>query len=248
VNVLRAELLKATTTRLLLWFGVGVLAFIALVVSTHIGTGSPDELATASNQRSLLEAAGLTAVITTLVGSVLMTTEYAHGTINQSYLAVPARERLLLTKLVAAVLVAAALAVLAALATLLIGELWYAGRGITLHLGGGTWTPLLSVIGASMLAAAIGVGVGAILRRQTGSIVVILLWLLIGENIIALIHGGARYGPGHVVAAVVAAHGHSTPDTLALWPAVVLSLVYAAALCGVGFVLAARSDVASSGD
>jgi ABC-2 type transport system permease protein len=248
VNVLRAELLKATTTRLLLWFGIGILAFVALVVSTHIGTGTPDELATASNQRSLLEAAGLTAVITALVGSVLMTTEYAHGTINQSYLAVPARERLLLTKLAAAVLIAAALAVLAAAATLLIGELWYAGRGITLHLGGGTWTPLLSTVGAAMLAAAMGVGVGAILRRQTGSIVVILLWLLIGENIIALIHGGARYGPGHVVAAVVSAHRHSTPDTLALWPAVLLALVYATALCAAGFVLAARSDVASSGD
>ena len=248
MNVLRAELLKATTTRLLLWFGLGVLAFVALVVSTHIGTGAPDELATASNQRSLLEAAGLTAVITALIGSVLTTTEYAHGTINQSFLAVPARERLLLAKLASAVIVAALLATFAVAATLLIGELWYAGRGITLHLGGGTWTPLLSVIAASVLAAAIGVGVGAILRRQTGSIVVILLWLLIGENIIALIHGGARYGPGHVIAAVVAAHRDGSSDTFGLWPAVLLSLLYAAALCGVGFVLAARSDVASGGE
>lgn len=248
MNVLRAELLKATTTRLLLWFGLGVLAFLALVVSTHVGTGAPDELATASNQRSLLEAAGLTAVITALIGSVLMTTEYAHGTINQSFLAVPARERLLLSKLAAAVSVGAVLAVLASAATLLIGALWYAGRGITLHLGGGTWTPLVSVIGAATLTAAIGVGVGAILRRQTASIVVILLWLLIGENIIALIHGAARYAPGHVIAAVVGAHAHGSSDTLGLWPAVLVALLYAAILCAVGFFLAARADVPSSGD
>jgi ABC-2 type transport system permease protein len=248
VNVVRAELLKATTTRLLLWFGLGILAFVALVVSTHIGTGSPGELATTSNQRSLLESAGLTAVITALVGSVLMTSEYAHGTINQSFLAVPARERLLTAKLGAALIVAAVLAVLAAAATLLIGELWYAGRGITLHLSGGTWTPLVTVVAAAVLAAAIGVGVGSILRRQTGSIVVILLWLLIGENIIGLIHGGARYGPGHAVAGVAAGHSQSTPDTLAFGPAVLLSLAYAAALCAVGFALAARTDAPSSGD
>lgn len=248
MNAFRAELLKATTTRLLLWFGLGVLAFVALVVSTHIGTGAPDELATASNQRMLLESAGLTAVMTALIGSVLITTEYAHGTINQSFLAVPARERLLLSKLAAAVLVGAAVAVLAAIATVLIGELWYAGRGITLHLGGGTWTPLAGAVGAAAIASAIGVGVGAILRRQTGSIVVILLWLLIGENIIGLIHGATRYGPGHVVAAVVGAHVHGTPDTLGLWPAVLLSLFYAAVLCAVGFFLAARTDVPSSGD
>jgi ABC-2 type transport system permease protein len=248
VNVLGGELLKATTTRLLLWFGLGVLAFVALVVSTHIGTGDPAELATASNQRSLLESAGLTAVITALIGAVLMTTEYAHGTINHSFLSVPARERLLAAKLTAAVLVAAALAIVATLATLLIGELWYAGRGITLHLGRGTWTPLLGAIGAAMLAAAIGFGVGAILRRQTGSIVVILLWLLIGENVIALVDGGARYAPGRVVAAVVAAHRDGGSETLGVWSGVLMSLLYAAMLCGVGFLLAARTDVPSSGD
>lgn len=248
MTVFRAELLKATTTRLLFWFGLGVLLFVALVVSTHIGTGHPDELETASNQRQLLETAGLTAVITTLIGSVLVTSEYAHGTINQSFLAVPVRERLLVAKLAAALVVAAAIALLAVAATLLIAELWYAGRGITWHLGGGTSTPLAGAVGASVLGAAMGVGVGAIVRRQTPATVVILLWLLIGENVLALIHGGARYGPGHAVGAVVAAHRHGSSDTLALWPAVVLCLVYAALLCAAGVLLVGRTDVPSSGD
>jgi len=33
VSALRAELLKAVTTRLLLWFGLGLLAFLLLVLS-----------------------------------------------------------------------------------------------------------------------------------------------------------------------------------------------------------------------
>ena len=165
MNAVRAEVLKVVTTRLLLWFGLGLVAFVALVVSTHVGTGDRAELATPSSQRSLLEVAGLTGVIAVLVGSVLVTTEYAHGTINASFLAVPARERLLSAKLAAAVAIGAVLALLAVAATLVLGELWYAGRGITLHLGNGTWHPLAGAIGAAVLAAAAGVGVGAILRR-----------------------------------------------------------------------------------
>ena len=38
MNALRAELLKAVTTRLLLWFGLGLLAFLLLVLSIHIGS------------------------------------------------------------------------------------------------------------------------------------------------------------------------------------------------------------------
>ena len=76
----------------------------------------------------------------------------------------------------------------------------------------------------------------------------ILLWLLIGENVLALIRGAVRYGPGHAVAGIVAAHARSTAQMLAFGPAVVLSSLYAAVLCGVGFVLVSRADVPSSGD
>jgi ABC-type transport system involved in multi-copper enzyme maturation permease subunit len=248
MNLFRAELLKAVTTRLLLWYGLGLLAFLTFVVSTHIGTENRFNLTTESTQQSVFQAAGLAAVTAALLGTVLMASEYNHGTINQSFLAAPVRERLLAAKLAAAILVAGALAVVADVATLLIAEIWYGARGLTLHLDGATLKPLLGAVGASMLAAGIGAGVGALLRRQTSSIVVILLWLLIGENVIAFIHGAPRYAPGHVIAAVVVARGHGSNDTLAVWPAVLLALAYVVILCAAGFVAAARSDVPGSGE
>jgi hypothetical protein len=248
MNALLAELLKAATTRLLLWFGLGLLAFLLLVLSIHIGSSDVQHLSELSGQRSVFELAGLASIVAVLVGSVLVTAEYAHGTINQSFLAVPVRERLLLAKLAAVVLVVFAIAVLTDVATLLIAELWYQGRGLTLHLGSDTMTPFLGAVGASMLAAAIGFGIGATLRRQTGSIVVILLWLLIGEGVISAVGDAARFAPGHVLGAVVAANAEGSRDVLGVWSATFVGLVYAVGFCAAGFLAVLGSDVPSSGD
>jgi ABC-type transport system involved in multi-copper enzyme maturation permease subunit len=224
-----------------------MVGFIVLVVSVHIGTSDPLELASASQQRSLVEVAGLAAVLAALAGSVLITAEYAHGTINQTFLTVPRRGRLLAAKLGAVAVVGAALAVLAAVTTFVTAALWFAARGIGFHLAD-SWLPLLGTVAASMFAAAMGLGAGAILRRQTATTVLILLWLLIGENILATIHGTGPYLPGFAAAGVAAARGHATDQTLAFGNALLVCLLYVAALCGVGFFVSAHSDVPSSGD
>jgi ABC-2 type transport system permease protein len=246
VKVVRAELLKAFTTRLLLWYGLGLLAVLVLVISVHVGSDDVTSLSAPDTQRMIVEYAGLAAVLAVLLGAVLVTAEYAHGTINQSFLAVPTRERLLGAKLAAAVLAAIGLAAFGCAVTLVLAELWYEGRGIPLELGGGTLTPFLGALAASALAAAIGVGVGAILRRQTLAVVLILVWLLIGEAIINVVGDDASYAPGHAVAAVIVAHRDGNAARLGLWPAVSTCLTYAALLVGVGALLVSRSDVESS--
>jgi ABC-2 type transport system permease protein len=249
VNAFRAELLKATTTRLLLWFGLGLLAFLLLVLSIHIGSHDPESLRELSTQRTTLAFAGLAAIVAVLIASLLVTAEYAHGTINQSFLAVPVRGQFFVAKLAAAVFVVFVFAVLTDAATLLIAELWYHGRGTSLHLDSYTLAPFIGAVAASMLAGGIGVGLGALIRRQTGTTVTILLWLLIGESVLATAGDAARFGPGHVLGAVVAAHRSSSAgDMLAVWPAVVVGLLYVAIFCGIGFLAVAGSDVPSSGD
>ncbi len=247
MNALRAELLKAVTTRLLLWFGLALLALLAFVLSTRIGTEDLFNLTRHSTQRSILETAGIASVITVLLGSVLITTEYAHGTINQTFLVVPARERVLAAKLAAIVILGVAMAALSILATLLIAEIWFSGRGIDLELGGGTMTPFLGAIGASVLAGSIGLGFGAILRRQTASIVLIMVWLLIGEHVVGAI-GDGRYAPAHAVAAVLVAHSEGTTTLLGVWAGAATALVYTAIFGALGFLVVLSSDVESRTD
>jgi ABC-2 type transport system permease protein len=248
VSLLRAELLKAFSTRLLLWYALGLLALLVFVLSTRIGSDNVFSLSSHSTQRSLMESAGLASVLCVLAGTVLVTAEYAHGTINQSFLAVPVRERLLAAKLVAAVCVALVLALLADALTLLIADLWYEGRGLSLELGGGTTTPLLGTIGASALAAGIGVGFGALLRRQTTAVVLILVWLLIGEAAINVIGDDARYAPGHALAGVIVAHQEGSGRHLGVWTAAATALVYAVIFGAAGLLSTLASDVPSSGE
>jgi len=248
MSALRAELLKTVTTRLLLWYGLGLIAFLVLVLSVHIGSDDVADLSQVSTQHSIFAVAGLAAVLAVLLGSVIVTAEYTHGTINQTFLAVPRRDRVLGAKVVAALVVAVGLALLADAATLAVAELWYQGRGLTLQLDGDTMGPLLGAIGASALGAAIGVGVGALLRRQTGAIVLILLWLLIGEAVIGAVGDAARFAPGHALGAVVSAHTDGTRDTLGVWPAVFTGVFYAAVFGLAGLFATLGSDVPSSGD
>ena len=248
MRALRAELLKAVTTRLLLWFGVGLLAFLVLVLSIHLGSNDPETLRKLSTQRATLAFGGIAAIVAALIGSVLVTAEYAHGTINQSFLAVPVRGKLMVAKLGAALLVVLALAVLADAATFVLAELWYQGRGLTLHLSRETVAPSLGVVGASVLAGGIGVGVGALLRRQTGAIVTILLWLLIGEGVITTAGDVSRFAPGHALGAVVAAHTEGSHDVLGVWAAVSVGVVYVVGFCAAGFLAVIGSDVPSGGD
>jgi ABC-2 type transport system permease protein len=248
VNALRAELLKAVTTRLLLWFGLALLALLAFVLSTRIGTEQLFSLERQSTQRSILETAGLASVITVLLGAVLVTTEYAHGTISQSFLAVPERERVLAAKLAAIVILAVGIAAVSIAATLVIAEVWFSGRGVDLELGGGTMTPFAGATAASVLAGAIGLGFGAVLRRQTASIVLIMVWLLIGEAAIGVIGDAARYAPGHAIASVLAAHREGTNALLGVWAGVATALVYVVVLGGLGLLVVVRSDVESRTD
>jgi ABC-type transport system involved in multi-copper enzyme maturation permease subunit len=248
MNALRAELLKAGTTRLLLWFGLGLGAFLVLVLSVHIGSQHQADLRRLTTQRTVFAFAGLTAIIAVLIGTILVTAEYAHGTINQSFLAVPVRGKLLVAKLCAALLVVFVLAVGADLVTLLIAEIWFHGRGASLHLEHYTLAPFLGAVGASMLAAAIGIGIGALFRRQTAAIVTVLLWLLIGEGVIGIIGDDARFAPGRVLGAVAAAHSVGVGDRLGAWSAAVVGLAYATAFCAAGFLVVLGSDVPSSGD
>jgi ABC-2 type transport system permease protein len=248
MNAFRAELLKAVTTRLLLWFAVGLLAFLVLVLSIHLGSSDPESLRRASTQRATLAFGGLAAIVAVLVGSLLVTAEYAHGTINQSFLAVPARGKLLVAKLAAAAVVVFGLALLADAATFVLAELWYHGRGLTFHLDRRTLAPFLGAAGASLLAGGIGVGVGALIRRQTGAVVTILLWLLIGESVITAAGDVARFAPGHAVGAVVAAHTNGSHDVLGVWAAVIVGLLYVALFCATGFLAVIGSDVPTGGD
>lgn len=242
IRLIRAELLKLRTTRLLLWLGLLILGLEVLVITLEVTQDSLSSLGETQNQRDVVSVAAVSALISLILGIVSSAGEYAHGTISHTFLVSPVRPRVVAAKLVAAALAGAMLAVFSAALAWGLAALLLSARSVPLHLGSGSVLRLLAgTIAAAAITGALGVGFGALVRRQTAAIVVVLVWLLVAEPLLAIadIQG---YAPGHAVASVVAA-GSQSSDLLAFWAGLGVALAYVAILAVLGTLAVERADV-----
>jgi ABC-2 type transport system permease protein len=206
---LRSEWVKVVTTRTFLWI---TLADLALVVITSISVAaSSDPINSASDDRSVAQIAGVAVLFALVCGIVGMAGESTHGTITQTLLVTPVRERVFVAKAAAAAVVGLALALVSEAVVLLITV---PGAGLSVHNARAT---LLGVLVAAPLAAMLGVGLGAVVRGQGGGIAIALIWLLVGENLMPLISRDAtRYAPGRAFAALTSGTREGTDVILGM--------------------------------
>jgi ABC-2 type transport system permease protein len=242
IRLVRAELLKLGTTRLFLWLGLMILALSAFVTSTRIASTSHLQLSSMSEQRSIAQFAAIGAIVALIVGIVESAGEYAHGTIAHTFLVTPVRERVVAAKVIAGAIAGLLVAAFSELVTWTIAAVWLEGKSVPFELA--TRTVLdtyLGILGAGALAAVIGVGIGALFRRQTAAIVLALVWLLVGEPVLSIANV-QEYAPGHAIAAV-ASPVTPTSELLDFWPGLLVALAYAAVFAVAGAVAVDRSDV-----
>jgi ABC-2 type transport system permease protein len=242
IRLIRAELVKLSTTRLFLWLGLLIVALSGFVTTITILSTDKLSLATLDQQRSLVQFAAVGAIIALIVGIVLAAGEYAHGTIAHTFLVSPVRLRVVAAKLIAGAIVGVLVTGFAELVTWTIAAAWISGRSVPFLLDSREiLDTYLGILGAGALAAVLGVGLGAVLRRQTAAIVIALIWLLVGEPVLS-IAGIQEYAPGHAIAAVAVA-GERSSELLGLWPGLLVALVYGTAFAAAGAVAMERTDV-----
>jgi ABC-2 type transport system permease protein len=242
IRLVRAELAKLSTTRLFLWLGLLIVALSGFVTTITVLSTDESSLATLSQQRSIAQFAAVGAIIALIVGIVQTSGEYTHGTIAHTFLVSPVRPKVVAAKLIAGAIVGVLVAGFAELVTWMIAAAWISGRSVPFLLDS---RPILDtylgILGAGALAAVVGVGLGALLRRQTAAIVLALIWLLVGEPVLS-IAGIQEYAPGHAIAAVAVA-GERSSELLGLWPGVLVALVYGIVFAAAGTVAIDRTDV-----
>jgi ABC-2 type transport system permease protein len=234
--LVRAEALKMLTVRTLLWIALGEIAFvtISLVARALTFQGVQD----AAADRSTAQFAGSSILFALLAGILVMASESTHGTITQTLLAAPVRERVVAAKVIVAAAIGLALAVLAELLVIAIGA-----PGGVLHVSH-TELLLVGILIGAALAGMVGVGVGTVFRGQGSAIAVSLLWLLIGESVLAAaVRHGVRFFPGHAFAATATGTRAGSEDVLGTWPAVVVAAGYAVVSVALGTALLSRRDV-----
>jgi ABC-2 type transport system permease protein len=114
-----------------------------------------------------------------VLGVLMMTGEYATGSIRSTLAAAPQRVTVLAAKAAVFTAVAFTTGLAASLAAFLLGQAIFAGKGIHLHLGGpGTLRP---VVGAALYLAVLGLlslGLGTLIRRTAGAVAILIALLI----------------------------------------------------------------------
>lgn len=237
--LLRSELLKLRTTRTAI---VLALALLAITAAGTVGVLVLSDESPLDLQEGLPDTAAFATLFALLFGILVMTGEFRYGTATPTFLVSPARERVVVAKVLAAMLGGLTLASAAAALAYLVAIPWLVAQGDDIHL---FESEPLSTVAAIAAGAAIwgglGVGLGALVRSQVGAMIGALVWLLIVENIIGgLLPDVGRYLPGRALGAIFGDPG----EGLSVWWGVAVSLGYAAALCVAGALLTARRDIA----
>jgi hypothetical protein len=240
-RLFNGELIKLRTTRTAIGFGAAglLLALAATLISILAG-----DQTSLDDKRNTLNFGGGIGILFLLFGAVGATGEFRHRTLAPAVLIAPDRLRLLLARIGAyklaglvfgLVIAAIVLGIGAALLGGEPGESLSSGDYVRLAVGG-----VLDVV----LAAAIGVGVGTLVRNQVAAVVGLLVWLTIIEPLTGVISDNiVNYTLGSTLDRVGrggAPIGSDEPS----WGASILVLVaWAVVVCVAGALVDRRRDV-----
>lgn len=242
---LRAELLKQRSTRTGLGLFAAMLGIVLLAVVLHSLLPAED----LGRRHIQLTVFGrgefLGTLFAALLGAMSITAEIRHGTIRSTFLVTPRRGRIVAAKVSVSILIGAGFGLAASALAAGVGTAALRARGIDVQLDAGDYVLLIAggAAGAALWAA-IGIGVGALVRNQVPTLIGICAWLLFVEGLLAgdLVGLGqvGRFLPGSAAAAI----SGQDPGTL-LAPAVGLALLtfYAAAMTLAGAFATSRRDV-----
>lgn len=239
---LLAELRKMRSTRTNLALLAGMVGLILLtVLLTGFITKKP-ELAQLKNQYALLSAGTSAALFAALIGVMAITSEFRHGTIRPTFVVTPHRRRVISAKVLASLLMGVLFGLAAIGLSFGLGYAILAGRGISLALDANhvAWlfvgTPLMTAAWA-----ALGVGLGAVVRNQVFAVIGLIVWAMVVDNLVrGLVPSIGGYTPVGASAALVA---DPAEYVLAAAPGGLLLLAYVAAFVTAGAILVARRDV-----
>jgi ABC-type transport system involved in multi-copper enzyme maturation permease subunit len=261
IRLIRVELLKIRTTRL----GYGLLAaaagltvlFSILEANSAGGTGgySPPPLYTPSGFSAVTGGGIWCLVFAAVLGVTISSGEFRHHTATLTYLAAPARTRVLVAKAAAGALGGAIFGLTGFAITLGTGLGFTASDGYRVPVSDATMASHgAGALLAGALLAAIGVAAGSLVRSQLAAVIGVFAWAIIIESLIGGLFtsvrpylpytaattmagsalGGAAFGPAHGV-------GGGTP--LPFLAAAALLAAIAAALAAIAAATMVRRDI-----
>jgi ABC-2 type transport system permease protein len=246
-RLIRAETLKLRSTRTYRLLTLGALTLIATgVTATSAATSyTPGP----SPARATLALAGLAQTFALLAGALAVTGEFWHKTITQAVLITPRRIPLLAAKLITLTTAGLAFGLLATGIAASIALPILATRNIPSQVGGVQLAAIIAGGGAATaLAAALGIGIGTLIRNQVGAIIAVVTLLYVAEPLLGFVpHVGTAiqtYGLGGLASATTATIGFPpNARLLGQAPAALILAAYTLAVLLPGAALLRRRDI-----
>jgi ABC-2 type transport system permease protein len=208
IALVMAELLKLRTTRMV--YGLlGALLLIVAIAAVAIIVDTPAaELASDEDQAGLFGTAATGIIFVLLLGVMLMSGEFRHGTITQTLLVTPNRWKVLAAKLIGGAVLGFSFGLIAELFSLALGVPLLALKGVDPAFGSESVEFVVATLLATTMCGMLGVALGSVIRNQVVAIVVVFATLLIVEQILTAATESRwpevqKYFPGHAIAAVV---------------------------------------------
>jgi ABC-2 type transport system permease protein len=178
-----------------------------------------------------------------VLGAMLITGEYATGSIRSTFAAVPRRLPVLWSKLGVFLVTTLVLSVIAAVLAFLVGQAIYSTKHVDASFG----DPgvLRAVIGCGLFLAmmgALGLALGALARNTAGAITTLTMILFVVPMIVDVLPKGDEIGPYLPSAAGLAVTQVDPGGPLGAWAGFGLLCAYVTATIAVAAVLLVRRD------
>jgi ABC-2 type transport system permease protein len=199
-----------------------------------------------AQQGKALAHVGLAAIFTLLFGILAVAGEYRHGTITDSYLSVPGRSRLVTAKLAVYGMIGAAAGLVSALVAIAVTTAWWSAKGGAFDLSAAAaWQTLGGGVAANIAFAAVGVGLGALVRNLVAAVAAALAWIALVEGIAGQLLGPglARWLPFSASEALDRANLTTGSGLLPQWGGGLVVLGYAAVFATAAVITTLKRDV-----
>jgi ABC-2 type transport system permease protein len=135
---------------------------------------------------------GIVSVFSLMLGIVAVAGEYRNKTVTDTYLSTPSRGRVVAAKILAYEVVGVVVGLLATLTALATTAVWLDVKGTSLDLGmPGLGRTVVGCVVWNVCFAAVGVGVGALVRNLSGAVAGALVWIAVVEGMVGQLVGGA---------------------------------------------------------
>lgn len=183
MTLLAVERIKLTSTRSPWWCVVLALG-LTVGLATMIAANSSEQLPASIGMSQAGWKFGL--VVIMVMAALAVTTEYRTGTIRTTFQAIPNRTAALLAKTTVVSVIAGVVGEVTAFASWGMAKLVASNGNLDISTAA-QWRAVAGVGLVYALGAVIALAVGMLLRHTAGAIALLLIYVLLAENLVALI-------------------------------------------------------------